>query len=449
MIDFARVFEGVPASVLLLAPDAPHFTILGVTDAYLEDTMTKREEIVGRGLFEVFPDNPDEPSDGPRNLRASLMRVIERQQPDTMAVQKYDIKIPGDGFEARYWSPRNTPVFDDAGKLAYICHRVEDVTDIVHAKQRGEEQRMLAETLSSQAGELQLEIYRRAQEIQAANRELEGIRQVLQAELSSQTNDVEKLGLEVIEQGRKLATALAEAKAAVVARDEFLSIASHELRTPLTPLTLMIDNLEILLERDHLLTPKTSANLVIARRQIDRLADLVEEILEVSRITVGRLKLQLEEVDLVAIVRDAMEKLRHDADNAGCDLVFDAPASVIGRWDRGRIRQVALNLVSNAIKYGRGKPVIVRISASDSQVKLSTIDHGIGIPSEKRDKIFERFERAVSLQNYGGFGIGLFVTRNLVEAHGGTVSVASEAGHGSTFTVELPRYVDEPLAATG
>lgn len=449
-IDYARVFAEVPASVLLLAPDAPRFTILGVTDSYLADTLTKREEIIGRGLFEVFPDNPDEPSDGPRNLRASLMRVIERRQPDTMAVQKYDIKVPGDGFAARYWSPRNTPVFDDTGELAYICHRVEDVTDIMRLEQRSEEQRRLAETLSSQTGDMQLEIYRRAQEIQAANRELEGVRQVLQAELSSQTHDVEKLGRELVEQGRKLSEALAETKASVVARDEFLSIASHELRTPLTPLVLMIDTLELALQRDHLLTPKIGSNLLIARRQVERLADLVEEMLEVSRITAGSLKLHLAELDLVDVMHESLEKVRHDAENAGCELVFHAPASVIGRWDRARIRQIVVSVIANGIKYGPGQPVVIEVSASESHVTIVTTDHGIGIEPEKRDKIFQRFERAVSLRNYGGFGIGLFVTRNLVEAHGGTVVVDSEPGRGARFTVVLPRYADESLlAATG
>lgn len=439
-VDFARVFAAIPASVLLLAPDAPRFTIVGVTDSYLADTMTKREEILGRGLFEVFPDNPDDPSDGPRNVRASLMRVIERRQPDTMAVQKYDIPIPGDGFEARYWSPRNTPVLDDNGAIKYICHRVEDVTDIVHLKQRGEEQRMLAESLSSQAGEMQLEIYRRAQEIQAANRELEAARRVLQAELSSQTHDVANLGRELVEQGRRLAEALELTKGAVVARDEFLSIASHELRTPLTPLLLMIDNLEIMLGRDGQLTPKISSNLLIARRQIERLADLVEEMLEVSRITVGRLKLHVEELDLVEIVRESIAKLGHEAESAGCEIILRAPQSINGCWDRARMRQVATNLISNAIKYGRRQPVIVEVTATDSHVTIATTDHGIGIEPDKRDKIFDRFERAVSVRNYGGFGLGLFVTRNVVEAHGGTVVVDSEPGKGSRFTVDLPRH---------
>jgi signal transduction histidine kinase len=140
--------------------------------------------------------------------------------------------------------------------------------------------------------------------------------------------------------------------------------------------------------------------------------------------------------------------MRAEAETAGCELVFNAPPSIIGSWDRARIRQIANNLISNAIKYGRRQPVLIELSATDSSVTISTTDHGIGIDPEKRQKIFERFERAVSLKNYGGFGIGLFITRNLVEAHGGTIRVDSEVGKGARFTVELPRYV-RALAATG
>jgi len=133
--DFQRLFEASPACTLVLSPD---LTIVAVSDAYLRATMTKRADVLGRGLFEVFPDNPDDPSaTGVANLRASLGRVSETRRPDTMAVQKYDIRRPaseGGGFEERYWSPRNSPVLNDDGSIAYIVHRVEDVTEQILSK---------------------------------------------------------------------------------------------------------------------------------------------------------------------------------------------------------------------------------------------------------------------------------------------------------------------------
>jgi signal transduction histidine kinase len=446
-VEFERLFRSAPASILVLAPDAPHFTILAVTDAYLADTMTTRE-IIGRRLFEVFPDNPDDPgATGSANLRASLMRVLTQRVPDTMAVQKYDIRRPGVAhFEERYWSPRNVPMLDDAGNVACIYHRVKDVTDIVRFEQRDREQRIVAASMTSQVGQMQLEIYRRAQEIQAANDELrelngrlERTRQLLQSELSSQTQDVEKLSLELVEQGRKLADALTDTRAAVQARDEFLTIASHELRTPLTPLVLTIDTLELALERDRVRTPRIDERLKVARRQVERLSDLVEEILEVSRITAGRLQLELEECDLVEMIEHAVARVRDDTDGARCEIVVHAPPSLAGRWDRARLRHVVSNLLSNAIKYGRAHTIEVTLRATEQEATLQVRDKGIGISLEKLEKIFDCFERAVSTRNYGGFGIGLFITRSLVEAHGGTIAVESAQGEGTQFTLTLPR----------
>lgn len=130
--DFKRVFEASPGCYLLLQPDAPTFTIIGVTDAYARATNTQREHIVGRGLFEVFPDNPDDKgATGQKNLTASLMRVLEHKKIDFMKIQKYDIKedpIQSQKFEVRYWSPDNSPVFGDNGEVLYIIHHVTDVT---------------------------------------------------------------------------------------------------------------------------------------------------------------------------------------------------------------------------------------------------------------------------------------------------------------------------------
>ena len=146
--DFRALFDSAPDLYLVLTPD---LTIVAISEAYLQTTMTKRDEILGRHLFEVFPDNPDDPSaTGVSNLRASLDRVLQHRAPDTMAVQKYDIRRPeseGGGFEERYWSPVNSPVLETNGEVTYIIHRVEDITDFVHLKQAGSEQQRITEEL--------------------------------------------------------------------------------------------------------------------------------------------------------------------------------------------------------------------------------------------------------------------------------------------------------------
>jgi PAS domain S-box-containing protein len=149
-LDFQALFESAPGCLLVLAPDQPRFTILAATDAYLEATKTRREEVVGRGVFEVFPDNPDAPDSTGGPARASFERVLERRSPDAMAVQRHDIPLPeseGGGFEERHWSPLNTPVLAENGDVRCIIHRVEDVTDSVRAREKGAEQQALVEAL--------------------------------------------------------------------------------------------------------------------------------------------------------------------------------------------------------------------------------------------------------------------------------------------------------------
>src|ERR1700681_5037738 len=178
--DFQALFQSAPGLYLVLAPD---LAILAVTDAYLHATMTRREDILGRGVFDVFPDNPNDPSaTGVRNLRTSLQRVIQDKTPDTMAVQKYDIRKPesdGGGFEERFWSPVNSPVFGSDKGVVYIIHRVEDVTEFVRLKQQTLEQEKLAEKLRTHAGQMEAEVYQRAAEVQGANRRLEATNQEL------------------------------------------------------------------------------------------------------------------------------------------------------------------------------------------------------------------------------------------------------------------------------
>ena len=169
--DFQVLFESAPGLYLVLTPA---LTIVAVSDAYLKATMTKREEILGRGLFEVFPDNPDDPTaTGVRNLRVSLDRVLTHRVPDTMAVQKYDIRrseSEGGGFEERYWGPINSPVLGADGKVAYIIHRVEDVTEFIRLKQEGSEQHRITERLRTRAAEMEAEVFRKGQQIQITER---------------------------------------------------------------------------------------------------------------------------------------------------------------------------------------------------------------------------------------------------------------------------------------
>jgi PAS domain S-box-containing protein len=233
-----------------------------------------------------------------------------------------------------------------------------------------------------------------------------------------------------------------EAVDAIRARDEFISIASHELRTPLSALQLQIEMLLTPPRRDPSALPSPEhlgKKLQLAARQVDRLSRLIAELLDVSRITGRRLKLDREALDLAALARDLVERLAPDAAKANCALELDAREPVPGVWDRMRLEQVVTNLLSNAFKFGAGKPVRISVERDGAIARLSVADRGIGIATADAERIFHRFEQAVSTRVYGGLGLGLYIVRGLVEAHRGTVHVDSRPNVGSTFTIELPR----------
>lgn len=238
-----------------------------------------------------------------------------------------------------------------------------------------------------------------------------------------------------------------QALEAIRARDEFLSVASHELKTPLTSLRLQVELLLRSARRAAVRRPEQiQGKLEVAIRQVDRLARLVEELLDVSRIKTGRLALEPEEIDLVALVRDVVARFSNDAARAGSRLDLAAEGPVVGTWDRLRIEQVLTNLISNALKFGAGRPVEVTIRSHGPLAEVEVRDHGIGIAPEDVERIFHRFERAVSARAYGGLGLGLYIARQLVEAHGGTIRVDSRPNEGARFTVELPL---QPVAVRG
>ncbi len=227
-----------------------------------------------------------------------------------------------------------------------------------------------------------------------------------------------------------------DAREAIRTRDDFMSIASHELRTPLNVMLLQTDGLLRQAKKED--DSKLYAPLERIKRQVNRLGALVESLLDVSRITAGRLMLELGEVELGSVVTEVVARLRDEAARTGATITVIAPREIVGRWDRLRIDQVATNLLSNAIKYGAGKPIEVELGVAGDRARLRVSDHGIGIDKENQARIFERFERAVSSKHYGGFGLGLWIVRQVIQAHGGEISIESRIGEGSTFIAELP-----------
>ncbi|MGA9522831.1 MAG: PAS domain-containing sensor histidine kinase [Myxococcaceae bacterium] len=228
---------------------------------------------------------------------------------------------------------------------------------------------------------------------------------------------------------------LAQAQEAVRLRDEFLSIAAHELRTPLTALQLQLQSVRA---KATAIAPDVASKLDRITRSTERLTSLIDALLDVSRISTGRISLKLEPVNLSSTVADVVDRMRETAERARCDLVPEIEPSVEAVLDPLRLEQVIANLLSNAIKYAAGTPVRVSLSRKGKEAVLEVADQGSGIPDKDLGRVFGRFERAAPLRHFGGLGLGLYVTREIVEAHGGAVSAHNAKDGGAVFTVRLP-----------
>ncbi|WP_437917135.1 AAA family ATPase [Sorangium sp. So ce302] len=227
---------------------------------------------------------------------------------------------------------------------------------------------------------------------------------------------------------------------AVRMRDEFLTVATHELNTPMTSLLLTLEAMDRGVRSDRPWDRQAVGRQVDrALRQATRVIRLNSELLDVSRINAARLSLDVAEVDLGEVVRDVLARFKLDLARAGCSVALQEHGRVVGLWDGSRVDQIVSNLLANAIKFGAGKPVEISVGEEAGTARLSVRDHGIGIDPARQGQIFERFERAVSNRHYGGLGLGLYISRSLAEAHGGSIRVESALGAGATFVVELPR----------
>jgi PAS domain S-box-containing protein len=253
---------------------------------------------------------------------------------------------------------------------------------------------------------------------------------------------VDMTGRRKIEEER--ARLIRELRVAVRARDEFLAVAAHELKTPLTPLRVQTEGLLRALQRPEGLTAeKLLDRLARIDRSARRVARLVENLLDFSRVASGRLQLRQEEIDLARLAGEVVERLRETAERAGSTLRFHSSGPASGRWDALRLEQVIENLLGNAIKYGSGQPIEVEVRGEGESALIQVTDHGMGIPKEAQGRIFQRFERVAPLHHFGGFGLGLWIVRQIVEAHGGAIELESDSGCGACFTIHLPRHAAE------
>jgi signal transduction histidine kinase len=455
-LNFQVLFESVPGLYLVLLPDS-QFTIVAASDAYLAATMRRREDLVGRGVFAAFPDNPDDKqASGVRNLNASLNRVVRNRAADTMAVQKYDIEKPsseGGGYEVRYWSPVNSPVIEN-GELQFIIHRVEDVTEFVRLRELGETQQKLTEQLKSRAGSMEVEIYRRAQTIQETNARLE---QSIKSEQESHKQ-------------------LREAHTRIVMTEKLAALGNliagvaHEINNPLA---FVVNNLAVL-KRDvenlrQLLILYQSGDTTLAQHQGELAAEIIKlsERIDlkytldglpdlIARSHEGLSRIQhivrdlrdfarqeqapgkMEEADINAGVSPTVNIVAGRAKKQGVELETDLGSLPSVTCYLARINQVLLNLVVNAIDAcGQGGKVIIRTRPSDDGVILQVIDNGSGIDPETMTKIFDPFFTTKPLGQ--GTGLGLSISHGIISEHGGRIEVDSTPGKGSTFTVHLPK----------
>jgi len=450
--DFQLLFESIPGLYLVLDLE---YTILAVSDNYLRATMTQREQILGRGIFEVFPDNPDDPqASGVRNLRASLDRVRHNGVPDTMPVQKYDVRKPeslGGTFEERYWSPINSPVFDGTRQLIYIIHRVEDVTEFIRLTQATTDQSKLTRELQDRSVKMESEVFMRSRELAEANAQLEQARQDLEHRVQQRTHDLKTALTALQEMAATLERRVDERTAALQAANEKLqehdrlksslvSIVSHELRTPITSLRGYVENM--LDGFPGPLTEKQSYYLTRMLQNLERLARMLRDLLDLSRIEGGHATLNLAPVCLSELLEDAVEGFQPVARQKSITMRLDVECEQpVIHADRDKLHQVVTNLLDNATKYSpEGGRVEINIHVRDERsLQLCVKDSGCGIQPEELGHIFDPFYRgheAVRLTQ--GSGLGLTITKRLVELHKGQIWIESDSTTGTRCYVTFP-----------
>jgi signal transduction histidine kinase len=435
-MEFKRVFESLPGLYLILSTD---LTIVAASEAYLWATLTRREEILGRGIFEVFPDNPEDPgATGVANLSASLQRVLELGRADVMAVQKYDIQRPlsqGGGFEERFWSPVNSPVLSPEGQVRLIIHRVEDVTEFVRLREAHRAQGELTDELRGQAARMEAEVFRRAQELQEANRQLRHLQAELEVRVQERTAALQAASEALNHSEEQLRQAQ---KMEAVGR--LAGGIAHDFNNLLTVVISGAESLERRIGKDR--------NLDAIQRSAERAARLTGQLLAFSRQQV----LAPQSLDLNAVLEGIQPILKRIL-GEGIELQT-LPAKDLRRIfaDRSQIEQVILNLVVNARDampeggkltletmnlevdevYARNHPDV----AAGPHVVLTASDTGFGMDKATQSRAFDPF--FTTKERGKGTGLGLATVFGVMQQSGGHIRLCSEVGVGTTFKLYFP-----------
>ena len=387
--DFKKIFESSPALCLVLDP---FLKIVAVSDAYLSATMTKRDDILGKGIFEVFPDNPDDrEATGTKNLRASLQRVLARKIPDTMAIQKYDIRRPsneGGKFEVHYWSPINCPVLNENDELVYIVHRVEEVTEFIKIKDNKEKN----------------------------------------------NNQCELIEIEIFERNKALKESEKALKKANEELESFSYSVSHDLRVPLRA----IDGFSKFLQEKYQDNMSEDARhyLDMIRESAIDMGHLIDDLLAFSRL--GRQEVSNDKISMYELTQSAIYFVKQNGEKRDIDITIEPLPDTNGDWNL--LKQAMINLISNACKYTRkveNPMIIIGAKAGSYPIVYYVKDNGVGFNMDYAKKLFGVFQRLHSVEEYEGTGVGLAIVKRIITKHGGSVWAESKEGEGATFYFTL------------
>jgi signal transduction histidine kinase len=389
----STLFRQLPAATLVLTPG---LSIAAATKDYVDATMTAEGDLIGRPIFDAFPPNPIDPDDaGAAELAASFDRVQRTGTRDRMGLVRYDIPTPGGGFELRHWLPVNAPIFDDDGKLRWIVHQVEDVTEYVQLKEAALDPRLAEEQLQRDMQALETGV---GQTTLALRREMER---------------------------------LVEANEA---KTQLLSAASHDLRQPVQAAALFASSLKTLP------MPEGAAERIrFIETSLKAMERMLSNLLDLSRLEAGKIVPHVVPFCLKGLMERLADEFRPLAEAESLTFKFSGcPYTACS--DPVLLEQILRNLIANAIKYTAKGRMALLCRKVGGEIRISVCDTGIGIPADQTERIFDDYyQMKTSCRNPGGgLGIGLATVARATKLLGHGLSLRSKPGRGSIFSVHLP-----------